>query len=121
VSGVRDGLDFAFALLGAVAWALAAFFLGSRLVSTAAAGVVALGLLVSLLVMLVNGRVQESRLGRLVAGRCPACRGEVRGEHEHRRLGAGGAWLPPLTSWQCGACGFAHSEAWPCAGCPTEP
>jgi len=45
----------------------------------------------------------------------------VRGEHQHRRLGAGGAWLPPLTSWQCGACGFAHSEAWPCAGCPTEP
>ncbi len=118
MTSVRTGLDLFVSVLGAVFWAAAAFALGARLLSPAAGGVLALGLLLSLLVMLLSGHLWEARLHRLTAGVCPSCRSKVRAEHQHRRLEGGGGWLSPLTSWECNACGFSHSEAWPCPGCP---
>ncbi|HEY4685396.1 MAG TPA: hypothetical protein VII57_05050 [Dehalococcoidia bacterium] len=121
MTGVRVGLDLLFGALGAVAWALAVLVVVGRVLSPAAGGLLALALLISLLGMLLSGHVQESRWRRLAAGACPRCRASVRSEHRHRRLGSGGEWLSPETSWECGACGFSQSEAWPCPGCPVPP
>jgi hypothetical protein len=63
--------------------------------------------------------LQEARARALAASVCPRCKALVESEHRHRRWDAGRAgWLAPVTSWECAACGYGHSETWACATCP---
>jgi hypothetical protein len=56
----------------------------------------------------------------LAAGLCPRCRAGIDSEHRHRRWEAERErWLAPVTTWDCAACGYGHSEAMLCPACPT--
>ena len=118
MTAIGRGLDLALALLGATAWALAAFVLGTRFVSPAAGGLLAVGLFLSGLALVVGSQVQDLRLQRLAAGLCPRCRRVVASEHRHRRWDPErGDWQAPSLAWEC-ACGFSYSETWACPTCP---
>jgi hypothetical protein len=104
---------------GAAAWGLAAFFLAGNLISTAAGGLLGLGIFLSALTFTFNGRMQESRAKALLEDACPRCKMGLRREHEHRRWDTERErWLAPLTTWECASCGYGHSEPVPCARCP---
>jgi hypothetical protein len=118
-SSLQRGLDVFISLAGAAAWGLVGLFLGSRFVSDAAGGVLALALVTSFGAVMLGNYLQEARLDRLAAGDCPRCRAKVRSDHRHRRWDASRSeWLPPVTSWDCAGCGYNHSETWPCPSCP---
>jgi hypothetical protein len=119
MTAVRRGLDLLLDMVGVAAWGFAAFVIGSRLLSPTAGGLLGLSLALSALAWAVGTHLQEARMSRLVAGVCPACRGKIASEHRHRRWEpARGEWAQPLNSWQCSACGYNHSETWPCPTCP---
>ena len=104
---------------GAAAWGLAAFFVTNNLISTAAGGLLGLGIFFSALAYMLSGRLQESRAKSLLANACPRCEAPLRREHEHRRWDTQGErWLAPLTTWECAECDYGHSEPVPCERCP---
>lgn len=106
-------------LTGAAAWGLAAFFIINSLISTPAGGLLGLGIFFSALAYMLSARLQESRAKSLLADACPRCHASLRREHEHRRWDTERErWLAPLTSWECGGCGYGHSEPVPCERCP---
>ena len=119
MSVVGRGLDLFLALIGVAAWGLTAFFVGSRLVSPAAGGLLGLGLGLSCLALVVSSYLQDARLQRLSAGLCPRCRQPIASEHRHRRWEQSrAAWLAPTLAWECDACGYRHDETWACPNCP---
>ena len=121
VIAVRRGIDVLVDLAGSAAWALAIFVLGARLASTPAGALLALATFVSISAFSMQTYVQEARSRWLSAGTCPRCRAAIAAEHRHRRWDAGrGAWLAPVTTWECDACGYGHNEAWLCPRCPTD-
>ena len=120
MTAVWRGLDLALALLGAAAWGLAAFVIGSRLVSPAAGGLLAVGLFLSGLALVLGSHLQDTRLQRLAAGQCPRCRRGIASDHRHRRWDVEHReWLAPSLAWECASCGFSHSETWACPTCPS--
>jgi hypothetical protein len=119
--GGRTGFDLALDLIGAMAWGLAAFALGARFVSPPVGALVGLGVLFTIAGMGLSTHLQEARMRSLSAGACPRCRSAVASEHRHRRWDPGrSTWLPPLTSWECSACGYGHNESWACPACPGD-
>jgi hypothetical protein len=119
VTTLRGGFDLAIALFGVAAWSFAAFVFGSRWLSPTAGGLIGVGLFLSSLALVVGTFVQDARYDRLAAGVCPRCRGAIAADHRHRRWEATRqVWLAPATTWECGACGFSHGEAWECPACP---
>ena len=98
----------------AVAWFFAGFRLMQRYGADEAA--FAAGLIVALAVTSTLWRwAREDRLRRaLAAARCPHCGATLHAEHEHARAGA-----PEfgLQLWECGGCGYRHSEALTCPRC----
>jgi hypothetical protein len=122
VGAIRSGVSALGVLLdvtGAGAWALAAFFITNHLVSTAAGGLLGIGIFVSALTYLLSGRLQESRAKSLIEGACPRCKAWLHQDHEHRRWDTERErWLAPLTSWECAECGYGHAEPVPCGKCP---
>lgn len=118
---VRRGLDLLVDLAGSAAWALAAFIIASRLFSPTVGGLFGLGVFFSALALGLGAYLTEGRMGMLSQGLCPRCQRGVTFEHKHRRWEATRSeWLPPLASWECGACAYAHTEAWACPTCPTR-
>ena len=116
---VRRGFDLLLDLVGVAAWGFAAFVIGSRFISPAAGSLLAVGLGFAALAMALNTHLQEGRMHTLAAGLCPRCKGHVVPEHRHRRWEpARSEWLTPVTSWQCRACAYSHTEAWACPTCP---
>jgi len=122
MGAIRSGvgaLGLALDVTGAAAWGLAAFFVTNSLISTAAGGLLGLGIFFSALTYMLSGRLQESRARSLVVGACPRCKSLLRREHEHRRWDTERErWLAPLTSWDCAGCGYGHAEPVPCEKCP---
>jgi hypothetical protein len=119
--GARGGFDLALDLIGAAAWGLAAFALGARFVSTPLGGLVGLGVFFSIAAMGLGSHLQEVRMRSLAAGACPRCKAVIASEHRHRRWETARAhWLPPVTSWECAACGYGHTESWACPACPSS-
>jgi hypothetical protein len=122
VGVLRSGVSALGLLLdvaGAAAWGLAAFFIVNHFVSTAAGGLLGLGIFFSMLSYMLSGRLQESRAKSLIDGACPRCRAWLHRDHEHRRWDTERErWLAPLTSWDCAACGYGHAEPVPCSNCP---
>jgi hypothetical protein len=119
VRAVRRGLDVFVDLLGSAAWALAVFVLGARLISTPAGALLGLATFITIAAFSLQTYLQESRARALAAGACPRCKAPVASEHRHRRWDAERrAWLAPVTSWECAACGYGHNESWPCPACP---
>jgi hypothetical protein len=122
LTSVRQGLDLLIALFGAAAWSFAAFAFGSRFVSPTAGGLLAAALFFSSLALVISSHIQEQRMNLLVAGTCPRCRSRISMEHRHRRWGPARAESQPaLNAWECNACAYSHSEAWPCPQCPADP
>jgi uncharacterized protein YbaR (Trm112 family) len=120
VTAVRHGFDLAVDLLSSLMWALAAFFISARLLSTTAGSMIALAVFVTALTFVVLSRMQETRARSLALGACPRCREALRVEHQHRRWEASlQQWLPPLTTWDCPACGFEQDESLTCERCPS--
>ena len=106
MTSVRRGLDFALDFLTSCLWALAAFFVGARLVSTPAGGLLALAVFVTAMTYVLSSRSQERRARAIAAGACPRCGGALASDHQHRRWDtASSAWLAPLTTWTCPNCG----------------
>ena len=119
MTAVGRGLDLAQALVGALAWGLAAYFLGSRLVSPTAGGLLAVGLGLSGLALVVGSYLQDIRLQRLSAGVCPRCRRAIASEHRHRRWQPErNEWSTPTLAWECANCDYKHDETWACPSCP---
>jgi len=119
VTLVREGIDLLLAVFGGLAWAFAAFALGSRFISPAAGGLLGIGFLLSAAALILAMYLQDSQLRLLARGRCPTCRAAVAFEHRHRRWDpTRSRWLPPATTWDCDACAFSHGEAWACPACP---
>jgi hypothetical protein len=119
VTGVRRGLDFAIDVLTSCLWALAAFFVGARLVSTPAGGLLALAVFVTAMTFVLSSRSQERRARAIAAGACPRCGEALGSDHQHRRWDTStSAWLAPLTTWTCAACGFQQEAPLACEGCP---
>jgi hypothetical protein len=120
VRAVRRGLDVFVDLLGSAAWALAVFVLGARLISTPAGGLLALATFITIAAFSLQTYLQEARTRALATGACPRCKASIASEHRHRRWDAErSAWLAPVTSWECDACGYGHSESFMCPACPT--
>ena len=112
-------LGLAFDVSGAAAWGLAGFFLISALLSTTAGGLIGIAVFVSMLTYTLGARLQETRARALQVGACPRCQASLRREHEHRRWDTErDRWLAPLTTWECAACDYGHSEPVPCDHCP---
>ena len=106
-------------IAGAGMWALAAFLITARFVSPAAGGVLGLGIFLSALTIMLTARLQESRARALLSGACPRCKATLKQAHAHRRWDVQALrWLAPLTTWECGACGYGHEEPAPCGSCP---
>ena len=119
VRAVRRGLDAVVDFLGSAAWSLAVFVVGARLISTPAGALLALATFITIAAFSLQTYLQESRARALAAGACPRCKAPIASEHRHRRWDAErAAWLAPVTSWECAACGYGHNESWPCAACP---
>jgi hypothetical protein len=121
MTAVRRGIDLLFDIGGSLAWALAAFIIASRLFSPAVGGLAGLAVFFSALAIGLGAYLHEGRMGKLAIGVCPECGRGVTFEHNHRRWEAPRTrWLPPLTSWECSACGYAHTESWVCPTCPAK-
>jgi hypothetical protein len=121
MTGVFKGLDLVIDIACAAAWGFGGYVVASRLISDQAAGLLGLGVFLSVLAYTLGTHLHELQMRRLVAGVCPRCRKTISVEHRHRRWEpARSDWLPPMTSWQCAACGYGHSESWPCPTCPAE-
>jgi len=106
-------------MVSAVAWGLAAFFVANSLFSTTVGGLLGIAIFFSAFAFMLSMRLQESRAKALLADACPRCQAPLRREHEHRRWETErGAWLAPLTTWECAGCGYGHSEPVPCERCP---
>jgi hypothetical protein len=113
------GFGFAIDLVTSFAWALAAFFIGARLLGLSAGLLLALAVFATSMTYVVISRTQERRAEHLARGRCPRCSSPIATEHVHRRWDpAATSWLLPSTSWRCRECGFEHAEALACEGCP---
>ena len=120
MTSVRRGLDFAVDLASAGLWSLAAFFVGTRLLSSSAGLVLALAVFVSAMTFVLGARSQEREARKIAAGACPRCGESLAMLHEHRRWDtAHQEWLAPLTTWQCGGCGFQQEADVSCDTCPT--
>jgi hypothetical protein len=120
VTGVRRGLDLAVDFVTSSLWALAAFFVGARLLSDSAGLLLALAVFVTAMTFIVSNRSQEQRARHIAAGACPRCQTPLVSEHEHRRWDTAHAqWLAPLTTWHCDACGFQQEAPLGCESCPT--
>jgi hypothetical protein len=120
VRAVRTGLDIFVDLLGSAAWALAVFVLGTRLISTPAGGLLGLATFISIAAFSLQTYVVQGRTRALAAGVCPGCKAPIGSDHRHRRWDSErSAWLAPVTSWECAACGYGHNESWMCPACPT--
>jgi hypothetical protein len=114
-----QGFGFAIDLVTSAAWALAAFFIGARLFGLSAGLLLALAVFVTSMTYVVISRAQERRAAQLATGRCPRCRSAIATEHVHRRWDPPAtSWLLPSTPWRCRECGFEHTEALACEGCP---
>lgn len=114
-------IDAALALCAALAWAFAAFALGSRLFSETAGALAATGLLISGLAFVLSIHLSDRRLAVLVNGLCPRCGAAVDLEHSHSRWEPDQRrWLLPQTTWQCASCSYLHAEAWRCPNCPLD-
>jgi hypothetical protein len=117
---VRRGFTLLVDVVTACMWALAAFFVGARIVSPGAGLALALAVFVSAMTMVLGSRQQEAQARELAAGACPRCHRTLAVEHEHRRWDTTfEKWLPPLTTWACRACGFEHGEPSSCPSCPS--
>lgn len=116
---LRTGLDFTIDVASAGMWALAAFFIGTRLISSQGGTLLALAVFVTALTFVVTSRIQEGRARNLARGACPRCREALHTEHEHRRWDAAShQWLPPVHAWRCADCGFQQEETLACEACP---
>jgi hypothetical protein len=119
VTGARSAVDSALALIASLAWSFAVFAFGARWLSPIAGGLLGLAVLSSAAVTVLGMHLRDRRLVSLSRGVCPRCGSSVLFEHRHRHWEpAPAAWLPPATNWDCNACGFTHSESWPCPSCP---
>jgi hypothetical protein len=119
VTGIRRGLDFAIDFVTSGLWALAAFFIGARILSRDAGTLLALAVFVTAMTFIVSNRAQEKRARHIAAGACPRCESALVSEHEHRRWDSShGQWLAPLTTWQCEACDFQQEAPLACETCP---
>jgi hypothetical protein len=122
VGALRSGLgalSLALDVVSAAAWGVAAFFLVGNLVSSTAGGLLGVAIFFSMFAYMLNARLQESRAQALIQDACPRCQALLRREHEHRRWDINGErWLAPLTTWDCGSCGYGHAEPVPCERCP---
>lgn len=116
---VRRSLDFAIDFVTSSLWALAAFFVGARLLSSSAGLLLALAVFVTAMTFIVSNRNQERRARYIAAGACPRCESALASQHEHRRWDtAHQQWLAPLTTWRCEACGFQQEAPLACEACP---
>jgi len=119
MTGVRDALDFSLDLVTSGLWALAAFFIGARLLSPSAGMLLAFAVFITALTFILTTRSQERRARNIAAGACPRCRATLSSHHEHRRWDPAGAeWLPPFMTWQCEVCGFQQEAPIACEACP---
>lgn len=119
VRAVRRGIDVLVDLLGSAAWALAVFVLGARLISAPAGALLGLATFITIGGFALQTYLQEARARALAAGACPRCKAPITSAHRHRRWDAErAAWLAPVTSWECAACGYGHDESWSCPACP---
>ena len=119
MTSVRRGLDFGIDVVTSGLWALAAFFVAARLISSDAGLLLALAVFVTAMTFIVSNRSQERRARYIAAGLCPRCQASLASEHEHRRWDTAHAeWLPPLTTWQCEACNFQQEPQLACESCP---
>jgi hypothetical protein len=117
--GSRSGFDLALDIIGAMAWGLAAFALGARVVSPPVGALVGLGVMSTIAAMGLRTHLEGARMRNLGAGACPRCHAAIASEHRHRRWDPErSTWLPPLTAWECSACGYGHNESWACSTCP---
>jgi hypothetical protein len=120
VTGVRRGLDLAIDIGTSGLWALAAFFVGARLLSSPAGALLALAVFVTAMTFVLTSRSQERRARAIAAGACPRCSRTLDSDHQHRRWDTSSrAWLAPLTTWTCAGCGFQQEAPLACEGCPT--
>ncbi len=118
MTDLSRGLDMALSGLAAGAWGLAAFVVGSRLLSPEAGGVLGLAVAFSGLAFVLSSHLKERLLERLLGGTCPSCGRPIELEHQHRHWDPKASrWIDPSTSWDCGDCGFSHGEAWDCPTC----
>jgi RNase P subunit RPR2 len=119
LTSVRRSLDFAIDVVTSSLWALAAFFVAARLISSDAGLLLALAVFVTAMTFIVSNRSQERRARHIAAGVCPRCQSNLVSEHEHRRWDTvHSEWLPPLTTWQCEACDFQQEAPLACETCP---
>lgn len=119
MTAVRSGLDFAIDLVTSGLWALAAFFMGARMVSPSAGLLLAVAVFVTAMTYILSTRSQERRARYIAAGACPRCRATLTSDHEHRRWEtAQQQWLAPLTTWRCERCGFQQEAPVGCEACP---
>ena len=115
----RRGFDLAIDLFTACLWALAAYFVGTRLLSANAGMLLALAVFVTAMTFILTSRAQERRAHAIAAGACPRCSQPLATEHEHRRWNtSAGEWLAPLTTWRCDECGFQQEAPMACEACP---
>jgi hypothetical protein len=116
---ITRGLDLLLWGLGAAAWGLATFALSSRFISDSVGALLGLAVGISGMAYVINSHLKDTRFASLTAGSCPSCRGPIRMEHRHRAWDPGTkSWAAPSTGWDCGNCGYSHSESWACPQCP---
>jgi hypothetical protein len=119
VTSIGRGIGVAFDFLSSALWALAAFFVGARLLGLSAGILLALAVFATAGVYAVTSRAQEKRAEHLARGECPRCHERTVMEHVHRRWDtATASWLLPSTTWRCTACTFDDSRAIACEACP---
>jgi hypothetical protein len=119
MTAVRQSLGWAVDVVAASAWALAAFFIGARLVSVTGGVLFALAVFVTAMTYAVSSRTLEHRARDLASGACPRCWSALTTEHQHRRWDAAAStWLAAVTSWRCLSCGFEQEESLACQKCP---
>jgi len=118
VTATRSAVDALLALVAVLAWAFAVFAFGARWFSPMAGGLLALAIVLSASATILSMHLRDRRLLALSKGACPRCGARLPSEHRHRRWEPGRAvWEPPSTAWDCGGCGFTHSESWACPAC----
>jgi hypothetical protein len=116
---IRRGFDFALDLFTSCLWALAAFFVGARLLSSNAGLLLALAVFVTAMTFILTSRAQERGAQAIAAGACPRCGAALATDHEHRRWDTSNRkWLAPLTTWRCATCGFQQEASLGCEACP---
>ena len=119
MTAVGRGFDLLIGLVGVIAWGLAVYAFGSRLISPTVAGLLAIAFFVGGLGTVVSWQLQDNRARSLAAGRCPRCHASIAAEHKHRAWDPQRSqWGEPLLVWECASCGFSQSEVWACPSCP---